>query len=212
MPQKRKRCCRCKQLKLLDSFAKTKTGKHGVFNYCRECAAEYMRSRNPRRADIDEAKALRAGLRRSGLKRCSACKQIKPLNEFHGDARHSDGKQSRCKECVLARASEGYLRREYGLTLGEYEQLMEAQDGRCAICGRPPKNNRFNVDHCHSTHRVRALLCVNCNTNLLPMVERFSEWVRRAFEYLERPPAIDVLGERVVPETNQARMKERKAA
>jgi len=87
---------------------------------------------------------------------------------------------------------------------------MDFQDGRCAICRRPPKNYKFNIDHCHKTHRVRALLCVNCNTNLLPYVEKFPEWIAKAIEYLKDPPAFSVVGEIFVPETNQSRVRERR--
>jgi hypothetical protein len=62
------------------------------------------------------------------------------------------------------------LRQRYGLKVEEYEWLFAMQKGRCAICRRPER--RFgadglllplSVDHCHSTNRIRGLLCWNCN-------------------------------------------------
>jgi hypothetical protein len=209
LPQ-RKKCSKCSVLKPLVDFPICKGGKHGVYNYCRECHAKYQKERYPNREEVDEKEALKAGLKKSGLKRCTSCQKIKTTSvDFYKDPRRSDGKQSHCKECFLAARNEAYILKEYGIALTDFQALMEAQDGCCAICGRAPKKNKFNIDHCHVTHRIRALLCVNCNTNLLPFVERFPQWVKQAFEYLENPPAFKIIGERVVPETNQARVKER---
>lgn len=56
--------------------------------------------------------------------------------------------------------------KKFGLTLEEFNQLLESQDGRCAICGFSDLTdpNFFPVvDHCHRTGHVRQLLCMNCN-------------------------------------------------
>ncbi len=57
----------------------------------------------------------------------------------------------------------------YGITLEQYEEMLEAQGGVCKICGDPPPTGRkkyLSVDHCHQTGRVRGLLCTQCNTRL----------------------------------------------
>ena len=49
------------------------------------------------------------------------------------------------------------LRKTYGISLAEYNLIFEAQGGRCAICGREPKDKPLNVDHLHfkiTTSRV----------------------------------------------------------
>lgn len=62
------------------------------------------------------------------------------------------------------------LKREYGLTLDEYDRLNIKQNGLCAICfkkeTRPGKDVNLSVDHCHTTGRVRGLLCSSCNLAL----------------------------------------------
>lgn len=49
----------------------------------------------------------------------------------------------------------------YGLASGEFERLSTVQQGACAICKKTPK--RLCVDHCHTSGKVRALLCRKCN-------------------------------------------------
>jgi len=211
-PTKRKRCAICGELKVFSEYSPCKTGRHGLYNYCKPCRNEYLKSLNPNREEIERTRSQRIGLKSLGLKTCSSCKTVKHLDDFYADPRHKDGKQSVCKECWSQKSNEFRLRKEYGMTPEEFKLLLDAQDGVCAICGRAPKNTKFNIDHDHKTHKIRALLCVNCNTNLLPYVERFPEWVKKAFDYLENPPAFAVIGEKIVPETNQSRLKVRKGA
>ena len=68
-----------------------------------------------------------------------------------------------------------YVERTYGLEPGEYDRMLEAQDGRCAICMKQPRSKRLSVDHCHHCNRVRALLCQPCNRGL-----RSFEWAPHA--------------------------------
>ena len=48
-------------------------------------------------------------------------------------------------------------------TVAQYDQLHEDQDGRCALCLRPPREGNLVPDHDHDTGRVRELLCDACN-------------------------------------------------
>lgn len=65
---------------------------------------------------------------------------------------------------------------------GVYDELLEAQGGVCAICGRPPKTRRLHLDHDHKTMRVRGLLCHRCNRALPVWIT--VEWLEAAAEYL----------------------------
>jgi len=45
--------------------------------------------------------------------------------------------------------------------------MSESQGGICAICKKPPQQNkRLAVDHCHTTGDIRGLLCDLCNRGL----------------------------------------------
>ena len=59
--------------------------------------------------------------------------------------------------------------RKYGIELSDFEGLMAIQGGQCAICGMSDtsKPSMFPVvDHCHTTGKVRGLLCMACNQGL----------------------------------------------
>lgn len=75
------------------------------------------------------------------------------------------------------------LKRQYGITLEDYDALFEAQQGLCAICNRQDSTRRrLAVDHDHETGRIRGLLCYSCNTKLA-FAEKYET---RITEYLGR--------------------------
>ena len=41
--------------------------------------------------------------------------------------------------------------------------MMAQQDGKCKICKETPDKPLF-IDHCHKRIKVRALLCLHCNS------------------------------------------------
>lgn len=59
--------------------------------------------------------------------------------------------------------------RKHGITPTQYDEILSAQGGVCAIGKeRPAKSggSRLVVDHDHTTGKVRGLLCFHCNTGL----------------------------------------------
>jgi Recombination endonuclease VII len=80
------------------------------------------------------------------------------------------------------------LKRLYGITLTQYEGMVETQDGRCAICGERPEE-RLRVDHDHATGELRQLLCNLCNVALANARDN-PDLLRAMIAYLERhqPP------------------------
>lgn len=90
----------------------------------------------------------------------------------------------------LERVKEGYLRRLYGISLAEYQALLDKQGGSCGICKGPPMGRSngvyYHVDHDHQTGEVRGLLCSNCNT-ALGLFRDDVELLQKAIAYLTRP-------------------------
>jgi hypothetical protein len=99
-----------------------------------------------------------------------------------------------CKEVDhvrSGRARDAHLRRKYGITADDYDQLLAAQGGGCALCGIKPEDlttGRYrtflHVDHCHDTGQVRGLLCPDHNL-LLGRFGDSVEMFKRIVEYLE---------------------------
>lgn len=60
------------------------------------------------------------------------------------------------------------LRNEYGIDLEQYRAMLVIQNDSCAICNKTTveEGKRLSVDHCHSTGKVRGLLCHQCNVGL----------------------------------------------
>lgn len=104
------------------------------------------------------------------------------------------------------------LRRYFGISLEQYEELLDKQEGLCAICkSPPPKSGRnFAVDHAHSASghiqagEIRGLLCWQCNTKL---IGKYTDpnLFQRAADYLKQGTGF------IVPSTyTKGRPKSRK--
>src|SRR5260370_301921 len=112
-----------------------------------------------------------------GGKRCTRCGQYKPADEYSW--RRGPGRMyrhSRCKQCIKEikrlwhrankerrRATE--LKRHYGLTLLQMQELIDQQGGVDPITGEPIGLGD-NVDHNHRTGRVRGVLKAHTNIAL----------------------------------------------
>ena len=106
------------------------------------------------------------------VKTCANCENEKPVEEFHKRKDRGDGFQSYCKMCAIALRKRKYdsqirydqnLRLKYGITLGQYDEMLEEQGGVCLICKTHPEYRRLDVDHDHDTGEVRGLVCSACN-------------------------------------------------
>lgn len=58
-----------------------------------------------------------------------------------------------------------YLKRDFNISIDDYNKLFQKQDGKCAICNKHQSEltTMLSVDHDHSTGKIRSLLCSNCN-------------------------------------------------
>jgi len=76
--------------------------------------------------------------------------------------------------------------RKFGITIEDYERMLEEQGGGCRIChDPPPENGSLHVDHDHKTGKVRALLCVKCNNAIGALGEKY-ELFQAAADYIDR--------------------------
>lgn len=114
-----------------------------------------------------------AKLTLSETKKCITCKEEKDVDQFYLNRRWN-ARMSYCKDCNRERVEEWHVKnpekknlynvkRKYGLSSEDFQNLYETQDGKCALCD---KEKKLVVDHCHGTGKVRGLLCIRCNTAL----------------------------------------------
>ncbi|MFF5551809.1 endonuclease VII domain-containing protein [Streptomyces olivaceoviridis] len=176
-----KRCRKCKRGLPLVAFARDRNRRDGLQVDCRECVAEYGAAHYRRRREASGKPVREKADVPPGHKLCRTCGEIKPHSEWHRNATASDGLSTRCKACRAVQGRELHLKRQYGLTEAERDELVTAQGGVCCIClSAPPAH----VDHCHETGRVRGVLCFSCNAALGQFKDR-PDVIRRAAVYVE---------------------------
>ena len=99
--------------------------------------------------------------------RCTICDEVKDEKEFHNKLNSYLGRDRRCSTCKKKMRPAVHLMHEYGITLEEYNKLLEKQGGTCAneACNYGlDEDHKLFVDHCHKTDTVRGLLCHWCNS------------------------------------------------
>ncbi len=105
-------------------------------------------------------------------------------NESVRDKRKRYAKAWRKRNPEKVRANS--IKQQFGISLDEYENIFEKQDGVCAICREPEPRYKFlAVDHCHHKGQVRGLLCSKCNPGL-GLFEDSIESLKSAVRYLEK--------------------------
>ena len=151
-------------------------------------------------------------------KTCTGCRLEKPIEEFYLLRRSGDARQPACRDCTKVRVAQvrdqrrqngkarayslgveaprvwaRQLLERYGLTVAEYDAILAAQNGVCAICGEPPGEvisktgtvRRLAVDHDHVSGANRGLLCARCNQGVGYFRDR-ADLLTAAISYLER--------------------------
>lgn len=149
-------------------------------------------------------------------KSCTRCENHQPRSAFSRDCNSIDGLQYVCKTCqselskvyraatveqARARGKRWYelnkkranaknrashLRRKFGITPEQYDEMLAAQGGGCAICGLPRDHWRsLAVDHSHATGEVRGILCNRCN-RMLGLAFDDPDVLEQAAKYLRR--------------------------
>ena len=79
------------------------------------------------------------------------------------------------------------LRKLYGVTEAEWNSVLEAQGGGCAICGRRGVTRSLHTDHDHETGEFRGILCARHNIALRE--GQTAKALRAMADYLDSPPA-----------------------
>ena len=83
------------------------------------------------------------------------------------------------------------LRKMYGITISDYDNMLKAQNNLCAICSLPETSihprtkeiKKLSVDHNHNSGKVRGLLCTRCNC-MIGYARESEILLNKAIEYL----------------------------
>ncbi len=116
-----------------------------------------------------------------GTQWCAACQTFRDDEDFTKSG-------TTCKACNSAKTHGAMIAKTYGLTSAQYDALLRAQGGRCAICRARPKSKRLAVDHDHKSGAVRGLLCSRCNHDLMGSAWDSMAMATALWHYMNTPP------------------------
>lgn len=203
-----RQCTTCAAIKPLPEFSKAPRGKYGHKSRCKACDAAYAAAnKHKRRLPPGEAER-RLQDRRGTTKECKKCGEVKDRSLFSksSDGKHGPILRPECKACQSAASMAWHrsnperananrrrwnLKKTYGITEAQYDEMLRQQGGVCAICGMDEPNRhgrtgtkfKLSVDHDHGTGAVRSLLCQKCN-RAIGLFGDNHELVQKAAEYL----------------------------
>jgi hypothetical protein len=168
-----KYCKDCDELRPVAEFARDRSRADGLAFYCKVHARRRLLRAKDARQGPPAHRYPREVAVPDGHKWCPDCMTVKPLEQFVRNASAASGWAPYCKPCHNARGKAAkdkiggsrtyHLKRRYGITAAEADEMLEQQGGLCAICKAAPA---VHVDHDHAAGKVRALLCFNCNGGL----------------------------------------------
>jgi len=151
----------------LANFAKDRKRKDGLTVHCKSCLKHHR--------DVNKE---------------SRNKVIKEWHKNNPDKVKQSRAKSSAKNSERTRLwrlknQDSLLISRYGITKEDYNLMFEKQNGNCAICCKHQSlfKKSLHVDHCHSTNRVRGLLCSKCN-QAIGLFKDSQESMLRACKYL----------------------------
>lgn len=134
----------------------------------------------------------------STFKTCTSCGENKPEEHFHWHYKNKGIRRASCKTCrnkeelsrqmtpdAVAKRKEYMLNKNYGITKQEYDEQLKKQNYGCSLCGSKATFRALAVDHCHTTGKVREILCSPCNQGL-GLFKDNPELLEKAAEYLRK--------------------------
>lgn len=136
------------------------------------------------------------------LKFCKICKIEKSVDLFYKDKRRKNGLAYECKDCKKmevaksriknperwkAKRHRNMIKEKFGLHKNDYDMMYKKQNEKCAICEIHQNNldKKLFVDHCHSSDKIRGLLCQKCNF-MIGLANDSQKILYKAIEYLEK--------------------------
>ena len=92
------------------------------------------------------------------------------------------------KEKIITKNKAYSLKYKYNITLKERDLMLKKQNNKCKIClvtfSETDHNYKTNIDHCHTTNKVRGILCGLCNKGLGQFKDN-TKTLTQAINYLQ---------------------------
>ena len=181
-----KKCSRCGSYLPLDiiHFGADKYNSDGFTVQCRDCRKIYYHSN---KEQIAKRHSEYRKLHKTKYNEYSASWKSRNLDrsrqksrEYHKLHREQDkitakiwrkANPDKIKDYNARALRKGsHLRHRYGISLIEFNDILERQDHKCVVCNEVFNTShimtRPHVDHDHNTGRVRGILHMQCNTML----------------------------------------------
>lgn len=166
MDETTKICSKCRLPKSrLTDFHKKSREKDGLYSQCKVCVSEYTRSYYVKNQEELIAKTKRWHHANPEKRKAKDLRWRAANREKHLEIKRTSwAKYPRThRNCRY--------KKHYGITIEEYEAMVVAQNGKCAICESDNHRSRkgvgsWPVDHNHKTGKVRGLLCYKCNSGV----------------------------------------------
>lgn len=185
-----KGCSRCGVDKPSDDFYKIRGGP-ALSSYCKSCFSDIAKARRKNREVAKKDDLVHAAWADRNKERLRLA-----ANEKYRDKREILGPNPDAGRL---------LQKNFGISLDEYDALLEYQHGRCSGCGAENKSDkrdgsgiRLAVDHDHGTGVIRGLLCSRCNVSLGSLGDSVTV-LMSLVKHLLFPPAVELWGQRKVP-------------
>jgi len=155
LPIELNECVKCHWALPISEFRRDRNKKNNLKSWCKRCA--HIRTDNTRQRERE-------------------------LYKLNPESRKASGKRWRIKN--PSRLKERLYR--YNLTTEAYQTLMLKQGNKCAICGIPQieLKHSLHIDHCHTTGKIRGLLCGRCNWAIGLLKDNINI-LKSAVKYLE---------------------------
>ena len=129
------------------------------------------------------------------LRKCVCCgveaTDATSLEIFRKNKNLKHGRSNWCYTCYnnqyRGERKKGWdIKAKYNISITDYKEMLLKQNNRCAICGDFNDNIKYglHIDHCHTTGKVRGLLCHHCNTAIGSLKENKNNFIN-AIKYLE---------------------------
>lgn len=153
---------KCQESKPLDDFYKHPKGKYGRASWCKQCQKDHIKNKRMEELTPEQ------------IERQERLDKERAL-EYGIDPQKIHDRRAK-------------LKKKYNITLLQYHELMDAQEGQCAICGKGADEERYgrlHIDHCHKENVVRGLLCTSCN-NGIGRFKDSPELLMAASDYLQK--------------------------